>query len=677
MLSVYVAPLDIAEDTVSFQWESNKEVPIFKKNNFYFRYEGINIENTSSKVHWNSFLSLMLPLLKQVNEQVVLTLPEAIPCDIVETWMNYHEVSNVKVFPLINEPSNLEEDRKNMQQDSSKIGILYGGGKDSSFTLSMLSEIYGIENIVLISYVFPMDKNATEKIDLRRDKFILEPLKNELGVKYQKIYTDFRATLVDQATANHVHTALYTGTAVPVIQEYNLSLVTYSYEFILYWTHYYKSEERKFGFKRSRPEFDDYISQRTNASFNTSFAIKNFNYFISETVAFKVLGQRYPYMLKYLLMCETTSDTNTKWCRKCHKCAEYALYSLCYQLEQKEIDYEDFFTNSPYIQRVLEKTENAPILEGEGNCQWDIAVVSIGHYQSFCHIIGSIDPEYVKGKVSQSAFDNFMKLKSRFGKRTYPIFEGIIQPAFEVLNPPKAKEIKQILLEHCSLVTEMPEYLLRGNAKIGIDYNARSEISTIFNSDFNSYEYLNEIAIGLVSGFEEGKCTGIPFELDNIQAGNIEKPEKEIELKSEQGKSGLEFYMDKSNPSRGDFIQWSQSVPTVSGKSYNIKLKVLSPYEDPKYKGRMKYYILLNDQLLIEEDIAMWNKKNEISIYTVSQLTDMKISVGIRSVRNCESWNWGYAGRIKISDFSVEECKNTPNIWVSCTSPYSVVSTEV
>lgn len=676
MITVYVNPLSVLKDTVSFSWNTSKELNIFKKDNFYIKYDGMNIEKMPNSVHWNSFLSLMIPLLKTYGEEIVFVFPEDVPYDIVETWVNFNETKDITIFPISSVSSKQcfdEIDKK----ENSKIGILFGGGKDSSFTFSLLSEMYGVENLLLISYVFPLDKQAMNKADERREKFILEQLKKDYGVKVQKVYTDFRATLLDQTTGNHVHTTIYTGTAVPIIGNYNLSLLTYSYEFNHYWTNYYDNKKEHLSFKRSRPEFDDFVSKRTNKVFNTDFAIKNFNYFISETVAFKMLAKRYPHMLKYLLMCEATVDTNVKWCRKCHKCAEFALYSLCYQLEQKDIDYTDFFINSPYIQKVLKATKELPLLEGEGNCRWDPSIVFVGHYQSFCHIIGSIDIEYVKERTNEEAFENFMLLKKRFGNRTYPIYEGIIDPAFKKMDPPKGQEIKQILGEYCPVVYNMPEYLLWGNTKIVIDYDYVSKIPNIFKQEFKKGTYYSNVATKLVEAVKESSRSGEFLNKESIFSGNINDYQKVIPYKNIENKTEMEFYIDKSNPSVGDFVEWRKRITVTQNQPVNIRFNINSPYMNHTLKDRLVYKVFVDGKEMVQEDISMWDSTNEVNIYTNPVLNEIEISVQILAVKNCEPWNWGYAGRVLISNLQVKECKKSPDLWVSCTSPYSMVSLSV
>lgn len=475
----------IENDTVTFSWHTDKDVPFFKKEDFYIKYEGLNIENMPKEIFWNAFLALMVPIYKLSQEEVVFIFPKSISEFIAETWINYHSAGNIIVLPLY-ENTSVELYKNNISSKglNSKIGILFGGGKDSTYSFSVLSELYGMENTVLISYVYPTNINSINKVDLRREKFILKNLRKDFNVKIQKVITDFLGTVAKPEYSYAPHIAIYTGTILPVILKYNLTILTHNTEFLDYATGNFNSTKINFHHIRSRPEYSNYISTRTNSFFNTNVSIINLSYFLSETAAFKILVKGYPNIFKYIMMCESTSSLDTKWCLNCRKCCEYVLYSLCYDNKNPEIDYDYFFTKSPFISKIINSNADLKSLDNENsNYPWSPELGSPYHYESFCHVLASINQEEVSKKVSEKGFQNFMVLKNRYGNIKYPIYEGFIEPAFKKLNPPLIKRFQEIVTKYCPPIKEPPEFLYIGNNKVTIDYTLNCHINQIFNKE--------------------------------------------------------------------------------------------------------------------------------------------------------------------------------------------------
>ncbi|MCT4595564.1 MAG: hypothetical protein N4A57_15050 [Anaeromicrobium sp.] len=496
MIIVKVQYPEIKRDTVRFFWHTNKTISLFKKNDFYFKYEGLNIEKFPIEVYWNTFLALMVPMFNICKEDVLFIFPHSIPSFMAETWINFHNASKITIFPLSDKPS--IELKTNGDNSNSKVGTLFGGGKDSGCTFSILSEIYGIKDILLISYVFGHDKYSINKFDNRRENLLLNPLKKDFNVKIQKIISDFQSILTNESHIYSPHTALFTGTVLPVIIKYNISLLTHSNEFINYTTGYYNSNVTKFNFRRSRPEYDNYLSQRINSFFKTHVSINNLSYAISDFVAFKILAKRYPHILKYIMMCETTGNPNIKWCGNCYKCAKYVYYSLYTGHEQYDIDIDYFFSKSSYIKNILKNTKDLKPAEN-GNYPWH---PSIGYSEGFNHIIASINPKDVRKRTSQRGYRNFLILKYRYGNKKFPIYESFIQPAFKKLSLPFSKEIEEIITTHCPAIKDIPKYFIIENIKTTIDYNLNCHIPKIFNVN-HPYEKCENVNHKFIERIEE------------------------------------------------------------------------------------------------------------------------------------------------------------------------------
>lgn len=449
------------------------------------------------EVFWSVFLSLMVPIVNTLDEKSLFVFPEDIPKYVAETWINFHSAKKITVYPISEEksinPSKLMPKKDSKYDRQYEAAVLYGGGKDSIYAYSVLSEILGTENVLIISFVYSWSQDAILKVDKRRDNFMLNPLRKDINSKIQKIISDFAAILTDFKKIHTPNVSIYTGPALPVLMKYRIHLLTHTNEFLSYRINNRESNYTDFNFKRSRPEYDDYLSERTNNYYNTNFAVKNLSYFLSGPAAFKIISERYPHMLKHISMCESIGNPNKRWCQNCHKCAEYVLYSLCYKYDQQNISTYHFFTDGQYIQNLLKNSKNLkPLTHGHQNCSWTKFFSVAGHYESLSHVIASIDPEYVRRRTSDKGFSNFLKLKSKYGNRKFPLHESLIEPAFRQLNLPYAEKIKKIVLHHCKEIKDPIIQFYRGEGLSTVDYNIKCKVLDIFNENQRD-DYVKQI----------------------------------------------------------------------------------------------------------------------------------------------------------------------------------------
>lgn len=476
----------IHNDLIIYSWHSSRKVPFFKKNRFYIKYQDINIEKLPIEYFWHAFLSIMIPVFSFCNEDVLFKFPSPIPSNIAELWINYHDASNIFIQPLVEVSNEIKNEGNYLNKN---IGILFGGGKDSTYALSVLEEVYGQKNIVIISYVLPYMDNTLEKHDKRRDTFLLNPIKDKMKVKVQKIYTNFYANLTDIKYKYSTNMAIYFGTFLPVLLHHKISLVTFSYEFLSYLTGPYNSDEINFYYRRSRPEYTKYVSDFTSKLIESPLDIVNFNHYISEIGSFKVLAKRYPEKLQDLLMCENITDMK-KWCFNCTKCGTYVLLSMCYGNKYMEININDFFEKSGYITKLVNRIDSSIYERNEdNNYPWIEEFCNRFHYESHCHIVASINLEKCRELLSDKAYNNLKKIKDKYGNKKFPIHESFIEPAFRFVSPPIPEDVKRIVTKYCSVEESLPKYFKIGSSKHVIDYSIKCNIPNIFDLNRNNKQH--------------------------------------------------------------------------------------------------------------------------------------------------------------------------------------------
>lgn len=133
------------------------------------------------------------------------------------------------------------------------------------------------------------------------------------------------------------------------------------------------------------------------------------------------------------------------------------------------------------------------------------------------------------------------------------------------------------------------------------------------------------------------------------------------------------FYLDISNPKKGEFAEATIPFSTPNATLYHCMLHLRSPYENRKNKGRLKYQVFINDTLLLEEDIALWKESNQINIHFNPSKEKSTIRIRVLAIKDCENWNWGKAAVIIVERFIVRISDSTKES-INATSPFSTIS---
>ncbi|ARP44276.1 hypothetical protein CV632_12240 [Geobacillus thermodenitrificans] len=657
---LYTHKPKIEGDTVYFSWSFSRDPRIFKKNEFYIKYDGLDIHHIDSSFFYEIFIGLMIPVLKEIDKEYLILLPEEIDNDIVNFWLSYNEADNIKVFPTNHFPMKVNDIKC-----EKKLGILFGGGKDSLFSYYLSKEIFDPSELLVISYVFPLDHSRLKDLDIRRENFALKKIR-EAGVSVQKIYTNFRSVFAKYSYFNSIHTSFYYLTSYPLYVKYGLRYLTYSYELTHYWN-YNQHQQKYFHFKKSRPEFDLFVSNYMQQRLGSAFQVYNSNYLISENQAFQLLKERYS-AVNEIMMCEAVIDTKHKWCKKCYKCGEFALYSLSYKHESPDFDLDEFLQTSDFIQKLLSKAAaGAEYRNSDGNVMWFEGLVSPMHFMSFCHIVNSIDVQYWSEKLSAKSIEILKQLKEWFGNKEYRQLEKYSLPALKQLKLPFEKQIKEILNEHVSYSNDRVIEVFYGNQKTKIDFDLQYPIKLENRNSIDQKEVVQNIIDSTVHNFN------IMYK-HQIKALN-QYTHEEVPYKAwEDYRGGYNVYIDKSAPNKGDYLTITYIFEHLDiNKSYHIDLQILSEYKSVSYRNRFKYSVLLDSNVLVEEDISDWNYDNCIHIYFNPQSSKHELTIRLDVLRDCEPWNWGKAAQLLIKRLEINSMPKIGENHVSCSSPYSKI----
>ncbi|WP_096272593.1 hypothetical protein [Paucisalibacillus globulus] len=163
------------------------------------------------------------------------------------------------------------------------------------------------------------------------------------------------------------------------------------------------------------------------------------------------------------------------------------------------------------------------------------------------------------------------------------------------------------------------------------------------------------------------------LKLDNmvIQSGNQINPEEVVPYNFKKSEKSAHFFIDKSAPKKGDFVEGVINLPINPNSGQDIVLQIRNNFENPKNKGRLKYQVILNNNILVEEDIAHWRETNQV-IIPVNKLNNLcELRVRVIAIKNCEEWNWGRAGTLFIERINIRKTNSIKKVIVS--SPFSKV----
>lgn len=103
----------------------------------------------------------------------------------------------------------------------------------------------------------------------------------------------------------------------------------------------------------------------------------------------------------------------------------------------------------------------------------------------------------------------------------------------------------------------------------------------------------------------------------------------------------------------------------------NIKLCLHNKYNNHKGKGYLKYQILVNERVLLEEDIALWNIETDLVITGLKK--NDYIYIKVISNKISKSISWQRASQLEIKNYSENHTKNNLPLAIFTNSPHSII----
>jgi hypothetical protein len=90
----------VAGDTVVFRWSQTEPNPFQEANEFFFRYEGLDLSAFSPLLLYEVFLGLQLKVFAAYGKPIELVFPEPVPRSTAAYWTAFHDADPVSIEPI-------------------------------------------------------------------------------------------------------------------------------------------------------------------------------------------------------------------------------------------------------------------------------------------------------------------------------------------------------------------------------------------------------------------------------------------------------------------------------------------------------------------------------------------------------------------------------------------------
>jgi hypothetical protein len=481
-MRVEVDPPAISGDTVVFQWRQSEPNPFQHANTFFLRYENVDLRNFSPLLFYEIFLGLQLGVFAGYQTRVEVVLPEPVPRTTIAFWQAYHRADRVTVTPVAEAGSYSPWCASPPARPRRRTaGVFFGGGKDSTLTICLLSEIYGADEVVAIQYVHPFRPGQTEmeRLAERQDALMLRPAREVLGVATQRAWTDYLANLKMSGEGRRVrpHLELYTLGLLPVLLTWDVSICTPGLARGAYEISRFADGRFGFRYAQSRPEMLATQSTHYRRVIGADLAVTNLHLLFTAPMSMRLLIERYPHALAQIVMCVQARGLD-RWCFRCAKCTDYAFLSLLCRTVDPRFDYDRLFTGSRHIKKLMACTESGDASPVSGNAPRRPVFALDEVNPTLCHTIASADPALIADRLSAQGYANLMTLKTLYDNRLFPYVELLSTQTVDLLDNELARAVGRIAAEHFQVVDALPGPYYAGPGVELYDFGVRMPART-------------------------------------------------------------------------------------------------------------------------------------------------------------------------------------------------------
>jgi hypothetical protein len=477
-MKVWVETPTVAGDTVHFRWRQSEPNPFQHQNEFFFRYEDLDLAIFSPHLFTEIFLALQLKVFAGYAKPVELIFPEPVPALSAAYWRAFHDADQVSIGPVA-DIDRYEPLVGKPRTAKKTAAIFYGGGKDSVLAAGLLSEIFGADQVLLIQYVAPLRPapGRAAQLELRHETLMLAPIRAALGVATRRVWSNYQANFVEAGYAHRPHLELYTAGALPVLLDAGVEVSSFGSTRTDYPILPRNDGGRRYVFARSRPEMLATQSRHYQRALGFNHTLTNVNFPFTTAMDMQFLYARYPDLAPVAVMCTYTRE-NKPWCYNCPKCLNYALYALAAGYVDPRFDYDRMFSDSPAVAPLIGCAETGVELSYYGNVPWFEEMTHPTTYQAVCHAIAKSDPDRLKDRLGPDARANLCILIALYGNTRFANQESVVREVVEFPDVDLVRRVGKLAAEHFPVVDRFPAPWMHGAGEAIIDFETRMSTRT-------------------------------------------------------------------------------------------------------------------------------------------------------------------------------------------------------
>jgi len=453
MLVVHLQRPVVQGDTLHLSWRTEHGSLPFRQQACAFRYQGIDLAPFSPTLFVEIAIALLTPVIAASGPTPRLVLPFPVPRAIADFWRAYNAADHLEITPLSDETSYSPwlHDRPAIR-DERPIAVFYGGGKDSLLATSLAAELEGGDRILLVKYLEQRNLDGTSPNATRRDRLMLEPVRQALGVSVQRVFTNFQEQFLPSARSLRPHIEFFSAAGLPALLSYGVRTAMFVYN-----RHSYRIDLTPSGpsyhYRRSRLETLAAQNRHLQRTLGLDLEIANPGYALTNYAAYKVLSERYPHHLAFCIPC-VQPDASGPWCGQCVKCHLYAWMNLA----NGGRDARDNTTVFGSCRRLLEALDVAlqtRVSSTGSNAPWQARLCRPSEWAHLSHAIALADPDLVAGRLDETALTNLLVAKSLWGNAPQWHVEMISRAGAARLTNPLVQRMTALAGEHLGVVDDL------------------------------------------------------------------------------------------------------------------------------------------------------------------------------------------------------------------------------
>jgi hypothetical protein len=465
---------EVDGERVVYRWSEPTQSPWQLRHSFEVVYPGLPMKAYSKEFLVDIFLSLQWPVFSLYPGRVRIDLPVRMPRTSIEWWQGFHAAPNVDAGPLMEGGYSAWSAHPVVSAPRS-IAAFFGAGKDSTLARSLLAEIHGEDQLLLVQMVHPFTRSpeSRDQLRTRQRQLMIDPVLAGSRLDAQMIETDYLANLTKAGMAARPHTNLYVLTSLPVLLSRGVRSASMSNERTAYWLRRRPDGGKTVGYARSRPEVYAALSEHLAEVADISISFGNTHFPISEFLSYKILQERYPAAFKKIVMC-VAAGPDRRWCMNCKKCAQYVHFGLLCGLRHPDVDYDGFWATSKYIMKALAHAESGARSVPPGhNHPWHADVSHSYHFASFCHTMALLRD--LASGLPARARPLIDRLTAAWGNRTFDSIEVVSTDAVDLVGTDMLRSIAAIFAQHAPVRAGAFRNLPYMNLAVDYDFSRKTD----------------------------------------------------------------------------------------------------------------------------------------------------------------------------------------------------------